>query len=174
MDETLELCPADATPVAASEAVLPTVAEWTEAQMRTLLGESLERASSENGAARRFRINKFAERLHADVSVGDSADMIRVMCDLTNSELREVVTLVVKVLQSQGLKSVAFRVDDFDRIVLFDEARNKGFAIAPSGSYQRVSKFYDGSYRYGIELLLDQSLKTFIDAIFREIKLQIV
>lgn len=155
--------------------VAPSVAEWTEAQMRELL-ESVENftispVSTEMEKER--RIHRCAERLYSAVSMGDSAEMIRVMCDLSNAELRDVVAIVVTALETRGLKSIAVRVDDFDRIVLFDEERNKGFAVAPSGSYQRVSRFYDGSYRYGIELLLDAALKTSVDAIFREIKAQI-
>ena len=161
---------------ATTEQTAPSVAEWTEARMRELL-ESVENfvrdPGVDNQALRQFRVNKFSERLYRAVELGDSADMIGAMCELTNSELRDAMSIVVAALEERGLKSIAVRVDEFDRIVLFDERRNKGFAIAPSGSYQRVSRFYDGSYRYGIELLLDRSLKSLVDAIFREIKLQI-
>lgn len=162
----------------AEEKTTSSVAEWTESRMRELL-DSVENSARapdpevNNQALRQFRVDSFSERLYRAVALGDSADMIKVMCELTNGELRDVMSIVVKALEERGLESIAVRVDEFDRIVLFDEQRNKGFAVAPSGSYQRVSRFYDGSYRYGIELLLDQSLKTLVDAIFREIKLQI-
>lgn len=156
----------------------PSVAEWTEARMRELL-DSVEIIAGtvdpekNSQSLRQDRVERCSERLYRAVALGDSADMIKVMGELTNSELREVMLIVVAALEERGLTSIAVRVDDFDRIVLFDEKRNKGFAVAPSGSYQRVSRFYDGSYRYGIELWLDQSLKTLVDAIFFEIKLQI-
>lgn len=159
-----------------AEQTAQSVAEWTESRMRELLDsvENLMRDQAvDNQALRQFRVDTFSERLYRAVELGDSADMIGAMCELTNSELRDAMSIVVTVLKGRGLKSIAVRVDEFDRIVLFDERRNKGFAIAPSGSYQRVSRFYDGSFRYGIELLLDRSLKTFVDAIFREINLQI-
>lgn len=164
-----------------------TDAESTESMMRELLSESLTQMVRRSMAAPRvtpavqkkeaqrkeYRIQNSMERLYKAVSDGDSEDIIRLMCDLTPLELREVVSAAEQRLRENGLSSVDVKVDDFDRIVLFDEEKNKGFAMAPSGSYQRVARFYDGSYRYGIELLLDESLKKFTDSVFHRIRLQL-
>lgn len=116
------------------------------------------------------RLRQSADRLCEAVKERDSEGMIGVMCDLTPFELRDVVCGARTILDREGLNGVELRVDDFDRIVLFDSEKNKGVAMAPSGAYQRVSRFYDGSYRYGIELLLDESLQNSLNTLFDKMR----
>jgi hypothetical protein len=154
---------------------------WTESMMRELLAEVPQGTLAEllleaktKDAYCRNKIRNSTERLYSAVSTGSTADIIDLMCDLSAQDLRVVVSSTEHELRLHGLSSVDVRVDDFDRIVLFDEQNNRGFAMAPSGSYQRVSRFYDGSYRYGIELLLDDSMFESVDAVFQTIKGQLV
>jgi hypothetical protein len=168
---------------------------WTEAMMRDLLSESLSqlirtsmteaetrtaqqevadsRKDREPAVPYEVRIENAVQRLYKAVSDGNSAEIIRLMCDLTPLELHAVVPTASEYLRRDGLNTVDVRIDDFDRIVLFHEEKNRGVAMAPSGSYQRVSRFYDGSYRYGIELLLDDSMFDSVEAVFQEIRVQL-
>jgi len=157
--------------------------EWTEARMRELLSESLGQSvlksidehRAQSAQRSQSRVRESREKLYWAVIRADSAEIVRIMCELTPRELEEVVPEVSKTLKQEGLSSVDVRCDDFHRVVLFDEEKGRGVAMAPSGSYQRVSKFYDGSYRYGIELLLDDdSMKESVEALFAKIRGQIV
>src|SRR5581483_7400922 len=97
----------------------------------------------------------------------DSEGMINIMCELTPSELRAVVSDTCLLLIQDRTGDVELRVDDYDRVVLFDGQANQGVAMAASGAYQRFSRFYDGSFRYGIELLFNAALKSSLDSLFR-------
>ncbi len=170
-----------------SSALESGVGEWTETMLRDLLSQTLnqriqhlldrglepETPAVDLVAAREARVRTSTHLLYDAVTDGDSEAMIDVMCDLTPAELRDVVSGAECSLRLRGLTSVDVRVDDFDRIVLFDNEINNGVALAPSGSYQRVSQFYDGSYRYGIEFVLDESSKESVDCLFSKIKMQI-
>ncbi len=161
--------------------------EWTEAMLRDLLSQTLnqrirhllgsgtgqDRSAVDFQAAREARVRTSTHLLFDAVRDGDSEAMISVMCDLTPAELRDAVSGAEHDLRSKGLTTVDVRLDEYGRIVLFDKEKNNGVALAPSGSYQRVSQFYDGSFRYGIEFLLDESSKESVDSLFSKIKMQI-
>jgi len=158
----------------------------SESLLRDLLSESLNQLvkSSLKGenrpgmlsegetAARIFRVNNCKIRIQQAVNDGDSEEIIRIMGDLTPGELFDVVQDASQYLRSQGLSTIDFRLDPFDRIVVFDEQKNKGIAMAATGAYQRVCRFYDGSYRYGIELTFDCAVEETVDALFQQIYTQ--
>lgn len=171
--DDLELCCAPCL-----DLLSPGEGEWTEARMRDLLNQSLVNSIKKSIKTRskgksEYRLRAAADRLGRAVMAADSDAIIELMCDLTPLELEEVVAQTRLNLRREGLRSVDVRLDDFFRIVLFDDQKGRGVAMAPSGSYQRVSRFYDGSYRYGIEMLLDEHMKDTLDALFAEIKSQV-
>jgi hypothetical protein len=113
------------------------------------------------------------ERLYQAILSRRTEELIDLLCDLPSKDLRAVVSDVANTFLQNGLRSVDVRVDDFDRIVLFDQDNNRGFAVAASGSYQRVSRFYDSSYRYGLEVWLDDSMFETVEVVFDAIREQL-
>jgi hypothetical protein len=154
---------------------------WTEAMMRELLAEvpkgsfeELLREANQRESERSVWLEAATERLYQVILSRRTGELVDLLCDLPSKDLRDVVARAAGTFQRNGLRSVDIRVDDFDRIVLFDQDKNRGFAIAASGSYQRVSRFYDSSYRYGLEVWLDDSMFETVEAVFDAISEQLV
>ncbi len=153
---------------------------WTEAMMRELLAEvprgsfeDLLREANQKESERSIKLEAATERLYQAILSRRTEELIDLLCDLPSKDLRAVVSDVANTFQQNGLRSVDVRVDDFDRIVLFDQDKNRGFAVAASGSYQRVSRFYDSSYRYGLEVWLDDSMFETVEVVFDAIREQL-
>ena len=104
-------------------------------------------------------------RLRQAIESADGNAIVRLMNDVSTVELFHLVKEADERMKTHGVTSLSLSLDDFDRVVLYDRNDNKGVAIDGAGLYQRVSQFYDDSFRYGPKSELNERTQQSLDVL---------